>query len=98
MLHYSIVISSFVLFLFQKFKPYRGNQKNEAKLVRIDPRGLFYYQNTLIDGQAKRVHLHGCELLRHGVQIVGPEEVEGEEGDQGVPKPFNEPKKSLHWR
>ena len=59
---------------------------------------LVYYQNTLINGQAERVHLHGGELHGHGVEIVGPEEVEGEEGDEGVPEALDEPKKTLHRR
>jgi len=52
----------------------------------------------LINGQAEGGHLHGGELDRNGVEIVGPEEVECEKGDESVPKTFDEPEKTLHRR
>jgi len=56
------------------------------------------YQDTLVDRQPEGELLHGGELARNRVEVVRPEEVEGEEGDDGVPHSLDEPDEALEGR
>ena len=53
------------------------------------------YEDALVDGQAEGELLLGGELDRDGVEVKGPEQVEAEEGDDGVEEAFQKPEKSL---
>ena len=58
-------------------------------------RSCLNYQNTLIYCKAEGVFFLRCKLDRDGVQVEGPDHVEGEVGDPGMVQALQEPEESL---